>query len=199
MSVIRCHEARSRAERAACARLRADVYVRERGWVPEERVTNGSEADGDDPRSVHLLATRGFEPVGTVRLILREDGRPLPCEALLEEALPSGRAAAEVSRLAVARRARGDGAVLIALCGRLYSTAVDHGVEDLYAIVEKRLHRHLVGLGFPFRRVGPPRWIYESWNFPVMMEVRRARARLLPVLAMQGDQALLEGLDASAA
>jgi hypothetical protein len=31
-----------------------------------------------------------------------------------------------------------------------------HGIDDLYAMVEKRLHRHLVWLGFPFRRVARP-------------------------------------------
>jgi N-acyl-L-homoserine lactone synthetase len=199
MNVIHCREARSAAERAACARLRADVYVRERGWVPADRVAGDRECDTDDWRSVHLLASRGSDPVGTVRLILRRAGHPLPSEAMLDEPLPEGRTAAEVSRLAVDRRARGDGDVLIALCAGLYSTAVRLGIDDLYAMVEKRLHRHLVHLGFPFRPVGESRWIYESWNFPVTMAVAQAKARLLPVLAHQGDVAAEEVLNVRAA
>jgi hypothetical protein len=33
-------------------------------------------------------------------------------------------------------------------------------------------------LGFPFRPVGPTRWIYRSWNFPVRLEVARLAAPL---------------------
>jgi len=199
MSVIRCREARAEIERAACARLRADVYVRERAWLPEDRVDDGLEADHDDARSVHLLATRGFEPVGTARLILRTAGHPLPSEALLDAPLPQGRSAAEVSRLAVARHARGDSEVLIALCAGLYSTAVRDRIDDLYAMVEKRLHRHLVWLGFPFRRVGRQHWIYESWNYVVAMEVGLAKPRLLSALDRYTACSAEEAVDVRAA
>jgi N-acyl-L-homoserine lactone synthetase len=199
MSVLRWREAAEGADRAACARLRADVYVRERAWLPETRLSDGLECDFDDARSVHLLATRGFQPVGTVRLILRADEHPLPCEALLDDPLPALRSAAEVSRLAVAHEARGDSEVLIALCAGLYSTAVRHGIDDLYAMVEKRLHRHLVWLGFPFRRVGKPQWIYESWNYVIAMEVPLAKPRLQPALDGCGGRPAEEVLDVRAA
>jgi N-acyl-L-homoserine lactone synthetase len=199
MSVIRCREAREDTDRAACARLRAEVYVREQGWLPDHRVEDDLEVDRDDVRSVHLLARKGFEPVGTVRLILRGDRHPLPCETLLDAPLPRHCSAAEVSRLAVARKARGDSEVLIALCAGLYSSAVLHGIADLYAMVEKRLHRHLVWLGFPFQRVGQPHWIYESWNYVVAMDVALAKPRLLPVLDQYAECSVEEALDVRAA
>jgi N-acyl-L-homoserine lactone synthetase len=173
---IRCRPARSHIERAACARLRADVYVWERGWIPSTQLVDGLEVDNDDVRSVHLLASRGGAPVGTARLILPRVGQPLPVESMLGERLACGHAGAEVSRLAVARHARGDSAVMMALCRGLYEAAVQHGVDDFYAIVENPFHRYLMYLGFPFRPIGATRWVYRSWNFPVRVEVARVGA-----------------------
>lgn len=175
---IRCRPARSRLDRAACARLRADVYVWEKKWIPPTQLVDGLEVDGDDARSVHLLASRRGEPAGTARLILPGTGRPLPVESLLAEPLASGRSGGEVSRLAVARHARGDSAVMMVLVRGLYETAVEHDIDDFYALVEEPFHRHLMWLGFPFRPVGPTRWIYRSWNFPVRLEVARLAAPL---------------------
>jgi N-acyl-L-homoserine lactone synthetase len=168
---VRCREARSQFDRLACARLRADVYVWERRWVAAARLVDGLEVDGDDARSVHFLASCGREPVGTVRLILPHDGQRLPVESMLADRDSSGRLGAEVSRLAVVRHARGDSTVLMALVRGLCATAAGREIDDFYAIVEERLHRHLVWLGFPFRPVGPSRWVYRSWNFPVQAEV----------------------------
>lgn len=173
---VRSREARSHCERVACGRLRAHIYVRERGWIPSARLVDGLEVDSDDARSVHFLATRGTEAVGTVRLTLLRDGQPLPVEAMLAEPLASGRVAGEVSRLAVVRAGRGDSTVLMSLVRGLCDAAAERGIDDFYAIVEESLYRHLVGLGFPFRPVGPTRWVYRSWNFPVRTEVARASA-----------------------
>ena len=173
---IRCRPARSHIERTACARLRADVYVWERGWIPPTQLVDGLELDSDDVRSVHLLASRGGAAVGTARLILPRAGRLLPVESMLGERLPCGHAGAEVSRLAVARHARGDSTVMMALCRGLCEAAVQHGVDDFYAIVEKPFHRYLIYLGFPFRPIGGSRWIYRSWNFPVRVEVAHVGA-----------------------
>jgi N-acyl-L-homoserine lactone synthetase len=175
-SEISCRRASTDIDRAACARLRADVYVWEKNWIPRSRVVEGLEFDGDDARSVHLLARRHGEPVGTVRLILPRAGQPLPVEAMLAEPLTPGRSGGEVSRLAVARRARGDSAVMMVLVRGLYETAVEHDIDDFYAMVEEPFHRHLMWLGLPFRPVGLTRWVYRSWNFPVRLEVTRMAA-----------------------
>jgi N-acyl-L-homoserine lactone synthetase len=168
---IRCREARSQSERVACGRLRADIYVWERGWIAPATLVDGLEVDGDDARSIHFLASRGREPVGTIRLILPHDGQRLPAESLLSEPIPSGRLGAEVSRLAVVPDARGDSAVLMALVGGLCDAAGRCGIDDFYAIVEEPLYRHLVRCGFPFRPAGPMRWVYRSWNFAIRAEV----------------------------
>jgi N-acyl-L-homoserine lactone synthetase len=173
---IRCRVARSRIERTACARLRADVYVWERKWIRPTQLVDGLEVDGDDARSVHLLASRDGELVGTARLILPRARQPLPVDSLLTEARPSGRSGGEVSRLAVARHARGDSAVMMVLVRGLYETAVEHGIDDFYAIIEEPFHRYLTRLGLPFRPIGASRWIYRSWNLPVRLEVARVGA-----------------------
>jgi N-acyl-L-homoserine lactone synthetase len=170
---IGCGRASTDIDRAACARLRGDVYAWEKKWIPRSRLVEGLEFDEDDARSVHLLARRRDEPVGTARLILPRARQPLPVEALLAEPLTSGRSGGEVSRLAVARHARGDSAVMMVLVRALYETAVEHDIDDFYALVEEPFYRHLLRLGFPFRPVGLSRWIYRSWNFPVRLEVAR--------------------------
>lgn len=177
-SYVRCRRARSKLERWVCARLRADVYVWEKKWIPRGQLVEGLEFDKDDARSVHLLARRGGEPVGTARLILPRAREPLPVEAMLAEPLMTDRSGGEVSRLAVARHARGDSAVMMALARGLYEAAVEHGIEDFYALVEEPLHLHLVRLGFPFRPMGPTRWVYRSWNFPARVEAARVAEAL---------------------
>jgi N-acyl-L-homoserine lactone synthetase len=182
---IDCRRARADIDLAACARLRADVYVWEKKWIPRSRLVEGLEFDEDDARSVHLLARYRGEPVGTARLILPRDRQPLPVEAMLAEPLASGRSCGEISRLAVARHARGDSAVMMVLVRGLCETAVEHDIDDFYAMVEEPFHRYLMRLGFPFRPVGVSRWIYRSWNFPVRLEVAQLAA---PVAAFFSDR-----------
>lgn len=182
---IDCRRASTDIDRAACARLRADVYVWEKKWIPESQLVEGLEFDEDDARSVHLLARYRDEPVGTARLILPRTRRPLPVEAMLAESLAPGRSGGEISRLAVARHARGDSAVMMVLVRGLCETAAEHGIDDFYAMVEEPFHRYLMRLDFPFRPVGITRWIYRSWNFPVRLEVARLAA---PVAAFFSDK-----------
>ena len=181
---VGCCRASTDIDRAACARLRADVYVWEKKWIPQSRLVEGLEFDEDDARSVHLLARYRGEPVGTARLILPRARQPLPVEAMLAEPLASGRSCGEISRLAVARRARGDSAVMMVLVRGLCETAVEHHIDDFYALVEEPFHRYLMRLGFPFRPVGVSRWIYRSWNFPVRLEVAQLA---VPVAAFFSD------------
>jgi N-acyl-L-homoserine lactone synthetase len=183
---IRCRPTRSPIERTACARLRAEVYVWERGWIAPTQLVDGLEVDSDDVRSVHLLASRDGAPVGTARLILPRAGQPLPVESMLGESLPRGHAGAEVSRLAVARHARGDSTVMMALCRGLHDSAIERGIDDFYALVEKPFHRYLIRLGMPFRPLGGSRWIYRSWNFPVRLEVAHVGAAVAAFYSQPG-------------
>jgi N-acyl-L-homoserine lactone synthetase len=179
---VYCREVTSERELRECARLRAQVYVWERGWLPASRLHGGLERDDDDDRAIHLLASRNGEESGTARLILRCGGEPLPVESLLDGPLPplSG-AVAEISRLAVAPGARGDSAVLLHLCRGLHAVAVRQGIDDVYAIVEEELYWHLLSLRFPFRRAGAASWTYGSWNFPIVMPVVEAVGGLKPL------------------
>src|SRR5687768_1852260 len=53
---------------AIAQRLRGAAVIA-RGWSEPDELTDGRESDADDDRAVHLLAGRGFTPVGTCRIL----------------------------------------------------------------------------------------------------------------------------------
>ena len=65
---LTCHQARTRAELDAAFDIRNEVFVR------EQKVFDYSDRDGNDSKSVHLVAKQGQEVVGTVRVFPAGDG-----------------------------------------------------------------------------------------------------------------------------
>lgn len=85
----------------ACLALRHEVFVREQA-VPEEL-----ERDEHDPEALHLLATWDGRPVGTARMLLKEDMGKIGRVCVLREVRGRGIGAA-IMRVAVEElRARG--------------------------------------------------------------------------------------------
>jgi predicted GNAT family N-acyltransferase len=62
-------EALSEEERAAAFAIRREVFV------VEQAISEALEFDGRDDAARHLLARRGDQPVGSLRLRLLDDGR----------------------------------------------------------------------------------------------------------------------------
>jgi N-acyl amino acid synthase of PEP-CTERM/exosortase system len=96
-------------DRALVYRLRYQVYVEE--WVYEDPADHpgGVEMDEHDAHSVHFMALRGGDLIGTIRLVRRSDeGLPLErhCPPLGDPIGPLGDQVAEISRLAVSKRFR---------------------------------------------------------------------------------------------
>ncbi|MBM2810437.1 MAG: hypothetical protein HW416_1196 [Chloroflexi bacterium] len=100
-------------EFAHCAAIRAEVFVDEQGVPPE------LEMDELDSAAIHVLATVEGEPVGTGRLVLKEDGT------------------ARIGRMAVLRVHRGRG-VGTAVLEALVQQARQCGVAT--AVLAGQLH-----------------------------------------------------------
>jgi N-acyl-L-homoserine lactone synthetase len=161
-----------------CKRLRARVYVKELGWVAAADLVDGVETDPWDDLSTHACATVGADVVGTFRVIL--PGIGLPVQEHFGIDIDPGRRSAELSRLIVDRPHR-SGPAMLALLRWAYHRLIEHTVDDAYAILEEPFLERLIDLGFPFRVIGRPSWIFRSWNVPVALTV----AEILPGLELR--------------
>lgn len=93
------------------ARLRYQVYCEECGYLDPTAYPEGIETDEYDERSVHIAAHyRSGLLVGTVRLVLAEDGQEFPfethCTVFPDFRFPPREESGEVSRLIVRREFR---------------------------------------------------------------------------------------------
>jgi N-acyl-L-homoserine lactone synthetase len=147
-------------ERRDHARVRHEVYVREKGWIAAADAPDGVERDPLDDASTMIVAyDMCGAPVGAIRLIRRDEhaGVHLPVEAApFHCGLQEGRSAVEGSRLAVVREHRRDGLVMLGLCRAAVQVMVDAGVDDCYAIVERPLLIRLRSIGWPFKALTEP-------------------------------------------
>lgn len=151
-------------EYAAVLKLRANVYIDELQYLPEEaRGPHGQEVDDDDIRSVQfaILEKNGFiEPraVGTGRLIIKRDkDDKLPVERLYPEVFanrPAEVGAVEGSRL-IARHPDQFRQNLLGLASirALDFWALENGVPYIYGMAEKPLLRYLSLNGFPYEQL----------------------------------------------
>lgn len=93
------------------ARLRYQVYCEECGYLDPRAYPDGIETDAYDERAVHVAAHyRTGLLVGTVRLVLGEEGKEFPfethCTVYPSFRFPPREACGEVSRLIVRREFR---------------------------------------------------------------------------------------------
>lgn len=161
----------SPADLRAAGRLRAQVYVDEKQWLPPSVLVDGCEVDADDARAVPLLIRAGDGAAIATCRVLRPGGVPLPVERLAGVTLDPARRAAECSRLAVAGPWRGGGSVLLALCRLVIRVADQIGTQDLWALIERPLLDRLQMLGFPFVGVSESVRAYRSDNVAAVMRM----------------------------
>jgi N-acyl-L-homoserine lactone synthetase len=163
--------AHTRGDLLAAARLRA---LAKRGGHPagSNRVVDiALDAYDTDPRAraLHLLAVDEEEPVGTMRLLRAEAGRPLPVHRVFGLPEPEGVRVAELSRPALRRP--NDHALLVSLLRAAYDEALAAGIDQLYLVADQPLLSLLRALGFRFRAVAGPVWAYGAWNIAAMLVV----------------------------
>lgn len=180
------------ADRRDAFRLRYQVYCLDRGFEDAETCPNGMERDDYDDAALHCLLRdrHGKRPLGTVRLVRASttsrgiEGLPLADYAHVESldvlrSLPR-KSTAEVSRFAIARRAReilwqpqNASAVgriptqdleysskllpymSLGLIRGLVRLSMEHGVTHWCLAAEPSLLRRLRSFGLHFLNAGP--------------------------------------------
>ena len=141
MSPVQVHIA-SLAQRPLCLHLRRVVFIEEQG-VPE-----ADEVDDRDGESLHLLAWRGDEAVGTARMRLVGE-------------------LAKAERVAVRADARGLG-VGAALMARIEAEAAAQGLQGVKLTAQESAVSFYLRLGYelfgePFMDAGiPHRWMKKA-------------------------------------
>ena len=85
----------------ACKTLRRIVFIEEQG------VSEAEEWDGHDREAIHLLAWRGYSPVGTARILIEGDVGKIGRVCVLKNARGGGLGAALIRAAMDELRARG--------------------------------------------------------------------------------------------
>jgi len=169
-------QAVTKKEKEEVYRIRYRVYGEEKGWIDPSGYPKGLERDEYDRRSVHFLArdetSRG---VGTLRLIRGSATRLLPVEKSFSIDIPRSRNSgwAEASRLAVLAEMRGERAEL-GLFRYAFAWSLEHGIDRVYAVVEKKLLRLLQRTGLPFHELAEPKYHFGAYTLPVCLMLQEA-------------------------
>ncbi|HEU4967229.1 MAG TPA: GNAT family N-acyltransferase [Candidatus Saccharimonadales bacterium] len=171
-------------EYQAARRLRANVYIDEKHFLPEEaRQRDGGESDVDDARSVHfaVIENRGNSElprvVGTSRLILKRDGSDrLPVENLFPEAFgpsPAPDSSAEVSRYIARHSERSkQKAVSLALIRAMTAWTLTETRQPVYSIVERPMVRLFDAIELPYEQISDPKMLpeYNTENMAIELD-----------------------------
>lgn len=154
---------------SACLRLRFDYFVRQKGWVEENKEFPGIDQDRYDPFSLHLAVFEGAEPVAYLRALpdisglgfmLDHDFAPL-LSSEAHSSLPRA-GAIELSRLVCRANLsrtvrRGQPHPVELLFKELYSQSKRRGFTQYYAVVEETwLKPFCCRFSFPFHALEAP-------------------------------------------
>jgi N-acyl-L-homoserine lactone synthetase len=166
---LRVAVAQTDAERRTAYRLRHEQVVRD-GWAGGD--AEGLEHDAYDVEALHICAWRGPDPVGTVRVVLPVEGRPLPVEAAFGVTVEPRGAVAEAGRLVIASAHRGDPvhAAWGALFARAWLELRARGYSVLAGAATPRMVERLRTLGLPFETLGPARAYWGENRHPVRLD-----------------------------
>jgi hypothetical protein len=176
-------------------RLRGNVYGGQQQFMPMEELNDdGSESDGDDPRSVHIALVENTildgdqvgRVLGGIRVIVKSDCNeaPLPVENHYPEAFLDGPAtnlSVELSRL-IARHELPR--VQKRLSQYLFMSALSHGlIHDLgpaYGAIEAEYLRTLAMQGVPVTALGDSKFVKEfnATKMPIRVDVDEYKARM---------------------
>lgn len=150
-----------------CGRLRAQVYIEEKGWMGPEDAPEGVLRDRHDRHAIDfIIRDHQGDIAGTSRAVM--PGRhALPVEETFGLVLEEGRAAAEPGRFVVVPKYRtsrsGSAEVTEALACSVARELIRRDIKDIYAELEGWLMERFRDMGFPFEQVsdykehiGPP-------------------------------------------
>lgn len=181
--MLEFRQANGHREMEKIHRLRYEVYCLEKRFLEAKDYPTGEEVDEYDLHSVHFLALEmddGGKILGTLRLIKpSKDGFPAEHHFQLTRPIRHPEKTLELSRLIIAKESRHLSAhILMGLSREVYWYSKEHGVEDLYAILEDPLLRLLRRLGLPFVEVGERRWYLGAYTFPTHLLIPDAERTL---------------------
>lgn len=152
-------------EKEEIYKLRYRVFCQEKQWLNQNDYPDGKEIDEYDEHSVHFLAQKADEIVGTTRIIFPSD-LDLPIVKNFEITISDHvERYVELSRLVVAKKVRGLEVIVGLLCSVL-DWGLSEGITHGYAIVEEKLIRFLARLGYPFHKLGQGKVYFGAYTIP---------------------------------
>ena len=167
LAPLRFAEAEDQRERECAFRMRYRAVV-ERGMAAADAFADGLEQDEFDSRAIHVLAWDDDRPVGTCRLTLPVEGRPLPIERDFGVSLERPAVTVEVGRMVIDPDYRGDGhGTFMGLASRGWLCMRARGLTEVVASTPPRLVALFESLGFAVTALGPSRvhWGEERTPF----------------------------------
>lgn len=164
----------TRAERDAMHRLRYQVYCHEKHYLDAADYPDGREADELDGYATPFVlvdTARPREVLGCFRLIPdNPHGPPMLREMEVTAPLPPASDAMEMSRLIVAREHRASPEPIFLMMREVGRYSLEHGLDYVFAIMERPLAVLLARLGFRMERVGRTR---PDMTAPFIFSMRR--------------------------
>ncbi len=152
-----------------CFNLRYAYFVKQRGWVPEERCHNGEESDDYDSHALHLSVWGGEEIAAYLRVLPFDPTVGFMLDHELSAILSSQERAAlpregavELSRLVCRmgdclRTSQGNDHPIELLFRQLYEVSLEKGFTRYYIVVEDSWLRPFARrFGLPFQVIGQP-------------------------------------------
>lgn len=162
------------AEYQAALKLRANVYIDEFGFLPEEaRQSDGAERDVDDSRSRHYGVIErtdvGGVVIGNMRAIIKDrHDNLLPAEKIFPESFKSSPAplgSLEASRFIARHPSRGiQNATSISLLRTMVAQSLIHENQPVYAIAEEPFYRFMKKIGIPAEQISDIKSVPEYGN-----------------------------------
>ncbi|MGI6699353.1 MAG: acyl-homoserine-lactone synthase [Christensenellales bacterium] len=171
--------------------LRKNVYVNQTGILDaSEEFASGTESDKDDSRSAHIAVfeNRGSGKVaviGCLRLIIKQDKRPLPIEEFYPEVFgrkPIAAGNVEMSRfISRAEKGKGDNYhIIMSLFGISLNYALQNGVSFAYGVIETKLWHAMQSFSTVSKKIGELKMIeeYNTENIGIEMNINDAHIDL---------------------
>ncbi len=156
--------------------LRYKVYCIENEWIDSSKHSDKLEIDSYDKHAEHFIATnKDGDIVGTIRIIIPSEVNtklPISQHPSVSENQLIYNHAAEISRLAVDKRAR-RGDVALGLYRIMYQYSKEIGIKRWYIVVDTIFLRILQKLGFPFDALAKPAK-YMGTTIPATLEIEKA-------------------------
>jgi N-acyl-L-homoserine lactone synthetase len=166
---VRFGVARTPPELEAVYRLRCAVVLH-RGWGRPEEFPDGLERDEFDEDAIQIVAWDEDKVVGTTRLVLPANGRPLPAEKAFELEIASRGQVIDMGRTCRAPDYKDTAhAVLWGVLGRAWLETRALGFSEFCGIFTKSVIRLYRSLGLKAEILGDARPHWGELRYPVLV------------------------------